>query len=200
MHDLRRQALESGKTTSRKARSKQASPATSRPNSAPPSRAASRTRAVSRADSDDDETGNLSDETSLRLVPTQPATYHQASWLVILKPSISLTSRSSTNSIDELLNGYASDPITDAWRTDLADRIQELLDRKRSSVQGRERCLASYVRTLTAQYAEEDIRGREAELVVAFLKSIKAETSEKETILAMKGMYHSPDSLGHHKH
>ncbi|KAL8681469.1 MAG: hypothetical protein Q9186_002415 [Xanthomendoza sp. 1 TL-2023] len=159
MHDLRRQALESGKTTSRKARSKQASPASSRPNSAPPSRAASRTRAVSKADSDDDETGNLSDETSF-----------------------------STNSIDELLNGYASDPITDAWRTDLADRIQELLDRKRSSVQGRERCLASYVRTLTAQYAEEDIRGKEAELVVAFLKSIKAETSEKETILAMKAL------------
>ncbi|KAL8801742.1 MAG: hypothetical protein Q9223_006901 [Gallowayella weberi] len=159
MHDLRRQALESGKTTSRKARSKQASPASSRPNSAPSSRAASRTRAVSRAGSDEDETGNLSDETSF-----------------------------STNSIDELLNGDVSDPITDAWRSDLADRIQELLDRKRSSVQGREKCLTNYVRTLTAQYAEEDIRGKEAELVVALLKSIKAETSEKETILAMKAL------------
>lgn len=94
----------------------------------------------------------------------------------------------STNSIDELLNGDNTDPITDAWRADLADRIQELLDRKRSSGQGRERCLATYARILTAQYAEEDIRGKEAELVVAFLKSIKAEISEKETILAMKGM------------
>ncbi|KAL8895985.1 MAG: hypothetical protein Q9192_003327 [Flavoplaca navasiana] len=159
MHDLRRQALESGKTVSRKARSKQASPASSRPSSRPPSRAASRSRAVSRASSEEDEPGNLSDETSF-----------------------------STNSIDELLNGDNTDPITDAWRADLADRIQELLDRKRSSGQGRERCLATYARILTAQYAEEDIRGREAELVVAFLKSIKAETSEKETILAMKAL------------
>lgn len=65
--------------------------------------------------------------------------------------------------------------------------MQELIDRKRSSVQGREKCLAIYVRTLTAQYVEEDIRGKESELVTAFLKSIKAETSERETILAMKG-------------
>ncbi|KAL8687791.1 MAG: hypothetical protein Q9218_006138 [Villophora microphyllina] len=157
MHDLRRQALESGKTVSRKARSKQSTPASSRNNSAPPSRAASRSRAVSRAGSDDEENGNLSDETSF-----------------------------STNSIDELLNG--ENPITEAWRTDLADRIQELIDRKRSSVQGREKCLANYVRILTAQYAEEDIRGKEAELVVAFLKSIKAETSERETILAIKAL------------
>ncbi|KAL9598873.1 MAG: hypothetical protein Q9219_004213 [cf. Caloplaca sp. 3 TL-2023] len=155
MHDLRRQALESGKTVSRKARSKNASPASS----APSSRAASRSRAVSRAPSDEEENGNLSDETSF-----------------------------STNSIDELLNGDNPDPVTDAWRADLADRIQELLDRKRSSVQGREKCLATYVRTLTAQFAEEDIRGKEAELVVAFLKSIKAESSERETILALKAL------------
>ncbi|KAL9025636.1 MAG: hypothetical protein Q9196_005569 [Gyalolechia fulgens] len=159
MHDLRRQALESGKTVSRKARSKNGSPAPSRPNSAPSSRAASRSRAVSRANSDEEENGNLSDETSF-----------------------------STNSIDDLLNGDTPDPIADTWRTDLADRIQELIDRKRSSVQGREKCLATYVRTLTAQYAEEDIRGKEADLVVAFLKSIKAEASERETILAMKAL------------
>lgn len=109
-------------------------------------------------------------------------------------PRTSLTSLSSTNSIDELLNGDTTDPITDAWRADLADRIQELLDRKRSSVQGREKCLATYVRILTNQYAEEDIRGKEAELVVAFLKSIKAETSERETILAMKGEWNPSSS------
>ncbi|KAL8961160.1 MAG: hypothetical protein Q9183_005350 [Haloplaca sp. 2 TL-2023] len=159
MHDLRRQALESGKTVSRKARSKNTTPASSRPNSAPSSRAASRSRAVSRAGSDEEENGNLSDETSF-----------------------------STNSIDELLNGEVTDPVTDAWRSDLADRIAELIDRKRSSVQGRERCLATYVRILTSQYAEEELRGKEAELVVAFLKSIKAETSEKETILAIKAI------------
>jgi len=65
MHDLRRRALEGNKTVSRKALSKQSSPATSRSNSRAPSRAAS--RAVSRAGSDDEDTGGeLSDETSFR--------------------------------------------------------------------------------------------------------------------------------------
>ena len=67
MHDLRRQALESGKTVSRRALSKQSSPATSRLNSPAASRAASRSRATSRASSDDDEGDELSDETSFRL-------------------------------------------------------------------------------------------------------------------------------------
>lgn len=61
------------------------------------------------------------------------------------------------------------------------------MDRKRSSIIGREKCLATYIRIVTSQYAEEEIRGKEAELVVALLKSIKTESSEKETILAIKG-------------
>lgn len=65
MRDLRRRALEGNKTVSRKAQSKQSSPAISRPASAPGSRAAS--TAVSRAGSDDEDAGgNLSDETSFR--------------------------------------------------------------------------------------------------------------------------------------
>jgi len=67
MHDLRRRALESSKTVSRRALSKQSSPATSRSNSRAPSRVAS--TAVSRAGSDDEDTGGeLSDETSFRYV------------------------------------------------------------------------------------------------------------------------------------
>ena len=54
-------------------------------------------------------------------------------------------------------------------------------------MQGREKCYKAYVHLLTSQYAEEEIRGKEAELVVAFLKSIKEEKTEKESILAMKG-------------
>ena len=80
-----------------------------------------------------------------------------------------------------------SEQVADGWRAELADRIEEIIDRKRSSVQGREATLAAYIRILTAAYAEEEIRGKETNLVTAFLKSIKAETSEKETILAMKG-------------
>lgn len=86
--------------------------------------------------------------------------------------------------------GDESEQVPDAWRTELADRIEEIIDRKRSSVQGRETTLAAYIRILTAAYVAEEIRGKETSLITSFLKSIKAETSEKETILATKGTFH----------
>ena len=95
----------------------------------------------------------------------------------------------SVGSIDDVLNGDGTEHTTDTWRSELADRIEEVLARKGSTVQGREKCYKTYVHLLTAQYAEEEIRGKEAELVVAFLKSIKEEKSEKETVLAIKGTY-----------
>ena len=94
---------------------------------------------------------------------------------------------SSVGSIDEVLNADSTEHSGDAWRPELADRMEEILARKGSTVQGREKCYKTYVHILTSQYVEEEIRGKEAELVVAFLKSIKEEKSEKETILAMKG-------------
>lgn len=66
MHDLRRQALlESRKTVSRKAASREASRSTSRVVSAQTSRQNSRqsSRAASRYASDEEDEGNLSDET-----------------------------------------------------------------------------------------------------------------------------------------
>ncbi|KAI9833637.1 MAG: hypothetical protein M1819_003590 [Sarea resinae] len=156
MHDLRRKALESGKTVSKKAQSKQASRNSSRPNSTPSSRTHSRN--ASRHGSDEED-GNLSDGTS---------------W--------------SVNSIDEVLNAEDVDVPAEAWKNELGDRMEQLIDRKRSSVQGREESLAAYVRILTAHYAEEEIESRVRELVPAFLKSIKSESSEKETILALKAL------------
>ena len=100
----------------------------------------------------------------------------------------------SVGSIDEVLNGDGVDKVPDAWQAELADRIEEILARKGSTVLGREKCYKTYVHLLTAQYAEEEIRGKEAELVVAFLKSIKEEKSEKETILALKGSSCAPIS------
>lgn len=93
----------------------------------------------------------------------------------------------SVGSIDEVLSGDTTEHSGDAWRPELADRIEEILARKGSTVLGREKCYKTYVHILTSQYAEQGIRGKEAELVVAFLKSIKEEKTEKETILAMKG-------------
>ena len=92
----------------------------------------------------------------------------------------------SVGSIDEILNGDGPDQASD---NQLADRIEEIFARKGSTVQGREKCYKTYVHLLTVQYAEEEIRGKEDELVAAFLRSIKDERSEKEAVLATKGKH-----------
>lgn len=160
MPDLRRQVLESGKTVSRKARSRIASGASSKASSAANSRAVSRntSRAVSRNASDDEE-GNLSDGTT---------------W--------------STNSIDDILASEDLDASPDVWKSQLADRIAEIIDRKRSSNQGRSDALAAYSYLLKAHYACDDIEHKVGELIPAILKSVKSETSERETIMALKAI------------
>lgn len=96
------------------------------------------------------------------------------------------------NSVDELL--LASEHDTDvsitAWEEDLARCTEDLMDRnwKRSNVQTREETLTYYCRILTMRYARDTIQDREADLIAAFLKSIRQESSEKETVLAMRGM------------
>jgi hypothetical protein len=95
----------------------------------------------------------------------------------------------SINSIDELL---ASDEINEQapelQKQELTDRIEELCDRKGSSYKGREDCLASFVRILTAHHLADELYGRVADLIPALLRSVKAETTERETILALKAI------------
>ena len=178
MHDLRRQALlESGKTVSRRARSKNSTPASSMPNSPATSRATSRSRANSRGNSDDDGDGDNSDGTSFRFLARKH--FHERNVTDF---------RDSVGSIDEVLNGDSFGISHDGWRAELLERIDEILARKGSTNQGRERAYKNYVHLLTAQYAEEEIDGKEDELVIAFLKSIREERSEKEAILAAKAL------------
>lgn len=94
----------------------------------------------------------------------------------------------SVGSIDERLNGDSMDTAPDGWRAELLDRIEEILTRKGSTNQGREKAYKTYVHYLTAQYAEEEISGKENELVIAFLRSVREEKSEKEAILATKAL------------
>jgi hypothetical protein len=77
---------------------------------------------------------------------------------------------------------------SESWKQELADRMEEIIDRKRSSVQGRETTLAQYVHILMSHYALEEIQHKSSELFSAFLKSIKAENTEKETCLALRGL------------
>lgn len=74
------------------------------------------------------------------------------------------------------------------WPQELNDRIQELLDRKRSSVQGREEALAAFNRLTKYHYAEEEIRAYTSDLLVAFVKSIRNDSSTRETTLALRAI------------
>jgi hypothetical protein len=76
-----------------------------------------------------------------------------------------------------------------AWKQDLEDRMEEIIDRKRSSVQGREATLATYVHILMSRYAFAEISPKTSELYPALLKSVKTESSEKETALALRGKF-----------
>ncbi|KAK5115330.1 hypothetical protein LTR62_001530 [Meristemomyces frigidus] len=154
--DLRKQALESGKTVSRAARSKLNTPSSSRANSATPSRVGS--RVPSRNVSDDED--GLSDTTQ---------------W--------------SSASIDEMLSPTEEkEEAPEIWTGILDDRINEICDRKRSSMQGREEALQGFAVLLTRHYALEQLRGKTDELVTAMLKSVKAAQSEREVALALKAL------------
>ncbi|KAL9110098.1 MAG: hypothetical protein Q9227_005291 [Pyrenula ochraceoflavens] len=159
MHDLRRRALESGKTVSRKARSRQSSAPSSRANSRSNSKANSRVPSRNASD-DDEESGNMSDETSF-----------------------------SINSIDELINSDDfNEQTTDVSKLELDARINELLERKGSSGKGREDCLTSYNRLLMGHVFGDVLHGRNSDIIAALIKSLKAEKSEKETLLALRAL------------
>ncbi|EEH07871.1 IFRD domain-containing protein [Histoplasma capsulatum G186AR] len=157
MRDLRRQALESKKTVSRKAQSREASRATSRTNSAHNSRPSSRNASRHPSDDEDGE--------------SEGTAY-------------------STPSLDEYFpsaNDEETTASSESWQADLEDVIRDFNDRKRSSVLSREDALTAYVRILTSHYVEEALPDFN-ELLASFAKSIKSESSEKETVLALKAV------------
>lgn len=87
-----------------------------------------------------------------------------------------------------MLAGDAPEDLSEAWRQDLGDRMEEIIDRKRSSVQGREAALSQYVYLLMSHYANDEIENKTSELFPAFLKSMKSDSSEKEASLAMRAI------------
>ncbi|KXG45726.1 Armadillo-like helical [Penicillium griseofulvum] len=153
MPDLRRQVLESGKTISRKAASREASRTNSPASSKPASRQGSRN--ASRAPSDEEDSGFLSDETSM-----------------------------SIGSLDDE-NPEQDNPD---WEYDLSQRIQEILDRKRSSVQGREEALQAFCRLTKYHYTVEEIHGAVPDLLAAFERSVRTEVSVREATLGLRAI------------
>ncbi|CAK3952944.1 related to IFRD domain [Lecanosticta acicola] len=159
MHDLRKQVLlESGKTVSKKARSKTSTPpqsrTVSRGNSTTASPAGSRVQ--SRAGSEDE--AEFSDGTE---------------W--------------STNSLDASLV-EETDEGDEAWAADLDERIEAIIDRKRSSTEGREQRIARLITTMSHHFVQKELKPKLNELLSALLKSVKGGQSEAETCLALKAL------------
>ncbi|ORY08334.1 IFRD domain-containing protein [Clohesyomyces aquaticus] len=101
----------------------------------------------------------------------------------------SLTSRSnSTNSIDDLLNSEDADVPPGAWKSELNVRIDQIVDRKRSSTEGRADNFSVYAHILMAKYAKDEIENRMNDILPSILRSIKSETSERETVTALRAL------------
>lgn len=103
-------------------------------------------------------------------------------------PACALTPlSSSTNSVEDILNGEDADVPVDAWKSELHTRVEQIVDRKRSSTEGRADSLNAYAHILMARYAKEDIEDRVGELLPSILRSIRTEVTERETVTAIKG-------------
>lgn len=74
------------------------------------------------------------------------------------------------------------------WPQQLSEQIQLIVDRKRSSVQGREDTYATFCRLAKFHYVEEHLRSHADELLAAFCKSIKLESSPRESSLALRAL------------
>lgn len=94
-----------------------------------------------------------------------------------------------------MLSADAPEDLSEGWKQDLGDRMEEIIDRKRSSVQGREATLLAYCHILKSRYVHDDIQHKTSELFPALLKSVKSESSEKETCVALQGWLKSDAKL-----
>ncbi|KAI1842270.1 hypothetical protein JX265_006897 [Neoarthrinium moseri] len=157
MRDLRKKILlESGKTQSRKARSRPDSNFGSTTQSPASSPGGSRqgSRAPSRYASEDE----LSDSD--------------------LNDSLT----------ESVMASEDGDDVVGDWTDRLKDCINEILDRKRSSVQGREKYLAGFVHLTRHHFAEALVEDHLNELVPAILRSIRGGRNTDETVAALKAI------------
>lgn len=159
--NLRKIALESGKTTSRKARSKESTPPVSRGSSAQSSPRGSRIASVQGSDDESDFSDILE-------------------WYY----------ESCKHSIDALVAPSELEDATsgEAWATELEDCANTLIDRKHSSTEGREQYLSRFNLILTRHYAQEELEPNMHEIVPVLLKSVRSGQSEREIVLGLKAL------------
>ncbi|ESZ92686.1 hypothetical protein SBOR_6947 [Sclerotinia borealis F-4128] len=157
--DLRRRALESNKTVSKKAASRVGSKTASATDSQTNSRTQSRDVSCHASEEDNGDSSDDDDDDA-------------TSW--------------SLNSIDDI----AQDPnkVSLNWILELRDRIEEIIDQKKSSDVGRERALKAYNNYLMVKYCYDEIENSTADLYPAFCKSLRAPRGEKEACLALRAI------------
>lgn len=155
-----RQALESKKTTSRKARSKQSSAASSR-TASPAGGSRPGSRITSREPSDDEDLGS----------------------------EFSDGDAGSTTSIDGVLTG-AAEELEANWETELHERIARISNRNRKggSAAGRAEDLAFYVSVLRGRYIKDLITPQLSNLYSSFLKYLRPDSGEIEQLLALEAI------------
>jgi hypothetical protein len=73
------------------------------------------------------------------------------------------------------------------WESELADTVSHILEPKGSNAAARQERLARYTRTLQMHYARDDIQGSFTQLLSALMKVIKAENTERDAVLALRG-------------
>ncbi|KAM3074694.1 hypothetical protein ACMFMG_008117 [Clarireedia jacksonii] len=93
----------------------------------------------------------------------------------------------SANSIDNL-HQNAPEETGQPWEQELSDRIEEIINRKRSTNRGRELCLAAYNYYLMSHYCHDEIEGKTEELYPALFKSTREDAEEKEACLALRAI------------
>ncbi|KAB5525717.1 interferon-related developmental regulator-domain-containing protein [Coniochaeta sp. 2T2.1] len=160
MHDLRKKILlESGKTVSRKARARPESGRSSAVHT--PTTSPGHSTAGSRYASEDEDYSGSDDYDDVMTV--------------------------STNSLGEDQDGEAAGTVA-AWPDRLRDRIAEMTNLKRSSVQGREAALNAYLHLLRHHYAKSIVDVSFADIMTSLVRSIRSGDSADERTLAMRAL------------
>jgi len=177
--DLRRLALESGKTTSRKARAKLASGQSSAAGSGPTSR---------------NNSPRLSPTHSPGVSPGGSRSGSRAASRQGSEDEAEFDSDDIASSIASLdLNRFLQydNAAPEVWEQELGGCCEQIIERSRNmrnTGAAREEILAIYVSILQAQYAVEEVSTQVDQLIPAFLKLIRSGSTEAEVLLTLKGM------------
>lgn len=99
-----------------------------------------------------------------------------------------LSNSNSSGSIDDFLNNDEGDFTVHAWKEKLQTFIEQIVNLKRSSTEGRADSLRGYTHILRVIYGRDEIVHHMGEILPSILKSIKTEASVRETVTALKGM------------